>query len=70
MNIEDVMSLRNDGAQLACDIEANGDGDGCDLVAGTMTIGAADLVGGITVAGNTTLTIQYQVLIPDPDPTP
>lgn len=60
----------NGGSQLACDIEVNGDGDGCDLVAGTMTIGAADLAGGITVAGNTTLTIQYQVLIPDPDPTP
>ncbi len=64
------VSVVNDVATLGCDVETNGDGDGCDLVAANMTIGAADLGGGITVAGNTTLTIQYQVTIPDPDPTP
>lgn len=64
------VSVDNDGATLACDVEINADGDGCDLVGADMTIGAADLVGGITVSGNTTLTIQYQVTIPDPDPTP
>lgn len=64
------ISVVNDATTLACDIEANGDGDGCDLVGATVTIGAADLIGGIVVAGNTTLTILYQVTIPDPDPTP
>jgi uncharacterized repeat protein (TIGR01451 family) len=65
------VNVDNDGTTLACDVEVNGDGDGCDLVGGVdITVGAADLAGGITVSGNTTLTIQYQVTIPDPDPTP
>lgn len=64
------VNVDNDGTTLACDVEINADGDGCDLVGADMTVGAADLVGGITVDGNTTLTIQYQVTIPDPDPTP
>jgi len=66
---EDI-SVVNDATTLTCDVETNGDGDGCDLVANAITIGAADLVGGIVVAGSTTLTIQYQITIPDPDPTP
>ena len=60
------VGVDNNGTTLACDVETNGDGDGCDLVGQDMTIGAADLVGGITVAGNTTLTITYQVTIPTP----
>ncbi len=64
------VAVYNDGVQLACDVETNGDGDGCDLAGTVISVGAADLVGGITVAGNTTLTVQYQVTIADPDPTP
>lgn len=64
------VDVDNDGATLACDVEINGDGDGCDLVAADMTIGAADFLAGIDILGNTTLTIRYRVLIPDPDPTP
>ncbi len=64
------IDVDNDGTTLPCDIEINGDGDGCDLVGQDITVGAADLVPSITVAGNTTLTITYQVTIPDPDPTP
>lgn len=64
------VSVVNGATTLPCDVETNGDGDGCDLNGvADIQIGAADLVGGITVAGNTTLTIQYQVTIPDPDPT-
>ncbi|MGI9247901.1 MAG: hypothetical protein ACR2QI_02725 [Woeseiaceae bacterium] len=61
-----------EGATIPCDVEVNGDGDGCDFVAGTrtITIGAADLVPSITIGDNETLTITYQVTIPDPDPTP
>ena len=68
-NGNDVV-VDNNGTQLACDIETNGDGDGCDYTDPNLDIGAADLAGGIDVAGNTTLTIQYQVVIPDPNPTP
>ena len=56
----------NDVTTLACDIEINGDGDGCDSAGASFTVGAADLPGGITVAGLTTLTIRYQVVIPTP----
>ena len=64
------VNVDNGGTTLACDIEANGDGDGCDYSDPNLTIGAADLAGGIDVAAGATLTIQYQVVIPDPDPTP
>ena len=64
------ISVVNDVTTLACDIETNGDGDGCDYTDPNLTIGAADLAGGIDVAGNTTLTIQYRVVIPDPALTP
>ncbi len=64
------IDVDNDGTTLPCDVEINGDGDGCDLVGQDITVGAADLVPSITVAGNTTLTLTYQVTIPDPDPTP
>ena len=64
------IAVDNGGTQVACDIEANGDGDGCDYTDPNLDIGAADLVGGIDLAGGATLTIQYQVVIPDPDPTP
>jgi len=64
------IDVDNAGAPLVCDVEANGDGDGCDLAGLTITVGASDLVGGITVAGGTTLTIMYRVTIDDPDPTP
>ena len=56
----------NDVTTLSCDIEINGDGDGCDSAGVGFTVGAADLPGGITVAGLTTLTIRYQVVIPTP----
>lgn len=59
------VAIYNDGAQVVCDIETVG-GD-CDYTDPNLDVGAA---GGIDVAGNTTLTIQYQVVIPDPDPTP
>ncbi|MCH9694492.1 MAG: hypothetical protein K0U72_08290 [Gammaproteobacteria bacterium] len=64
------VAVYNDGTQVACDVEINADGDGCDLVGTTLSVGAADLVGGLTVAAGTTLTVQYQVTIADPDPTP
>lgn len=70
---EDV-SLVNGASTLACDVEINGDGDGCDLnVAGTLstiTVGAVGITTPIDVAASTTLTIQYQVLIADPAITP
>ena len=58
----------NDVTTLACDVEINGDGDGCDrdVVSGVISVGAADLVGGITVAAGTTLTIRYRVTIATP----
>jgi uncharacterized repeat protein (TIGR01451 family) len=43
------------------------DGDDCEEVAGVITIGGA---GTISLALNTTLTLTYQVLIPDPAVTP
>ena len=60
------------GTTLPCDVEINGDGDGCDFVAGTrtITVGAADYVPTIVIGDSETLTITYQVTIPDPDPTP
>lgn len=60
----------NGAATPACNVESNTDGDGCDLVTTTLTVGSADLAGGLTVAGNTTLTIQYQVTIDNTDTTP
>ncbi len=57
------IDVDNDGATLPCDIEINGDGDGCDSAGAGFTVGAADLVGGITVAGPGTLTIRYRVTI-------
>ena len=59
------LAVYNDGLQLACDVE--GGADGCDLAGTVLSVGA---LGNITVAGNTTLTVQYQVTIADPDPTP
>ncbi len=59
------LAVYNNGTQLACDVE--GGADGCDLAGTVLSVGA---LGNITVAGNTTLTIQYQVTIDDPDPTP
>ena len=64
------IAVFNGGLQLACDIETNGDGDGCDYTDPDLSVGAADLAAGIDVAAGATLTIQYQVVIPDPDPTP
>jgi len=66
------IAVYNNGVQAPCDVETNGDGDGCDLDGGTstLTVGAADLVGGLTVAATEILTIRYQVVIADPDPTP
>ena len=61
---EDIF-VDNDGTQLTCNVESNVDGDGCDLVGQDLTI--TDLAEvSITVAGNTTLTIQYRVTIPTP----
>lgn len=58
------------GTTLPCDVEVNGDGDGCDLNGTTVTVGAADYVPTIIIGDSQTLTITYQVTIPDPDPTP
>lgn len=63
------INVVNDGATLPCDVEDGPDADGCTLVGADLTVGIAGLLD-IVVAGNTTLTIQYQVTIPDPDPTP
>ena len=61
---EDI-SVVNDVTTLPCNVEDNADGDGCDLVGQDLTI--TDLAEfSITVAGNTTLTIQYRVTIPTP----
>jgi len=62
---EDIL-LDNNGTPQACNVESNVDGDGCDGPGPGLTIGSGDLVGGITVAGGTTLTIQYRVTIPTP----
>ena len=59
---EDIF-LDNNGTPQACNVESNVDGDGCDGPGPGLTIGSADLVGGITVAGGETLTIQYRVTI-------
>lgn len=61
---EDIF-VDNGGAQVTCDIEG-GPADDCDFTDPNLTIGGA----GFDVGGNATLTIQYQVVIPDPDPTP
>ncbi|MEL7186104.1 MAG: hypothetical protein AAFN50_06675, partial [Pseudomonadota bacterium] len=61
---EDIY-VDNGGTQVTCDIEA-GPADDCDFTDPNLTIGGA----GFNVGGNATLTIQYQVVIPDPDPTP
>jgi len=61
---EDIF-VDNDGTQLTCNVENNADGDGCDLVGQDLTITDQSEVS-ITVAGNTTLTIQYRVTIPTP----
>jgi uncharacterized repeat protein (TIGR01451 family) len=58
------------GTTLPCDVETNGDGDGCDLTGTTITVGAADYVPTIIIGDSQTLTITYQVTIPDPTPTP
>lgn len=57
--------IDNGGAVSQC--TAAGDGDDCELVGTTVTIGAA---GTISVAAATTLTLTYQVTIPDPPVTP
>jgi uncharacterized repeat protein (TIGR01451 family) len=59
------VSVVNNITTLPCDVEDNADGDGCDLVGQDLTI--TDLAEvSITVAGNTTLTIQYRVTIQTP----
>lgn len=65
---EDI-DIDNNGAPLPCDLENNTDGDGCDLVGTDVTVGDLAEVA-ITIAGSTTMTLTYQVTIPDPDPTP
>jgi uncharacterized repeat protein (TIGR01451 family) len=64
---EDV-SVVNGATTLPCNVEDNNDGDGCDLVGGNaLTVGdVAEMATDIDVAGNTTLTIRYQVTIPTP----
>jgi len=63
------IDVDNNGATLPCDLEDNADGDGCDLVGGAdITVGDLAEIA-ITVAGSTTMTLTYQVTIPDPDPT-
>lgn len=72
---EDVSVVNGAAPALTCNVESNVDGDGCDLdvvaQTGTLTIlDVAEVPGSITVLGNTTLTILYQVTIDDTDPTP
>ena len=56
--------IDNGGAVSQC--TAAVDGDDCDAVAGVITVGGG---GTISLAANTTLTLTYQVLIPDPPTT-
>ncbi len=65
---EDI-DIDNGGAALPCDLEDNADGDGCDLVGTDVTVGDLAEVS-ITIGGSSTMTLTYQVTIPDPDPTP
>lgn len=65
----------NDGATVPCDIDDGPDADGCTFAGVTLTVGDPPAPAGtglldLVVAGNTTLTISYQITIPDPDPTP
>jgi uncharacterized repeat protein (TIGR01451 family) len=57
--------IDNGGAVSQC--TAAVDGDDCEEVAGVITVGGG---GTISLAANTTLTLTYQVLIPDPALTP
>jgi len=57
------IDVDNDGTTLLCNVDVNGEGDGCDRTGADITVGAADLIGRITVVGGTTLTIQYRVTI-------
>ena len=60
---EDAL-VDNNGTVLACNVENNADGDGCDLVGSALTFGDTAEVS-ITVAGSTTLTISFRVEIPN-----
>jgi len=57
--------IDNGGAVSQC--TAAVDGDDCEEVAGVITVGGANT---ISLAADTTLTLTYQVLIPDPASTP
>ncbi len=61
----DDFEIDNGGVVTQC--TAAVDGDDCEEVAGVITIGGA---GTISLAANTTLTLTYHVLIPDPAITP
>lgn len=60
------VSVVNGAATLACNVEDNGDGDGCDLNPGDELLIGDVTENAIDVAGNTTLTIKYRVTIPTP----
>lgn len=61
----DDFEINNGGVVSQC--TAAGDLDDCQEAAGVITIGGA---GTISLAANTTLTLTYHVLIPDPAITP
>lgn len=64
---EDI-ELDNGGTVTLCTADANdADTDGCELTAGSIIVGGDDSV---SLAANTTLTVSFQVLIPDPATTP
>ncbi len=65
---EDI-DIDNGGTPLPCNLEDNADGDGCDLVGNDVTVGDLSEIT-ITIAGSSTMTLTYQVTIPDPPLTP
>ena len=60
------VNVVNGATTLACNVENNTDGDGCDLNPGNELVIGDVAESPIDVAGNTTLTIQYRVTIPTP----
>lgn len=67
---ENDIEVLNNLVPVPCDIEDGPDTDGCTFAGTTLTVGDPGALLDIVVAASTTLTISYQVTIPDPDPTP
>lgn len=62
------VAIDNNGSVSQCSADAaDGDADGCELTGGSIIVGGDDSV---SLAANGTLTVSFQVLIPDPATTP